>query len=447
MKILIISGADNKYRGSTFVPFDIYDGLKRIKGNEVKVLFKNWNTYDDKNVITLHTFFEGLKSRFFFNLSRVIRRIHALAIGFKVWKDVRIKYNSEYIVQDIDQTITYYSSEEIIKKAGFIPDIIVVLFCFSQKFLSYKNLYEFENIYGSNIYIMPMDMATYTGVCHYAWDCTEYTKQCGNCPALYSNNDNDQSYLNWKFKKYYADLTNIHVIVGADLQLRQVKSSSLFSQKPIHKIFLPTDSDIFKPVDKRALRQKMGLPMDKKIIFFGSMLLGERRKGMRCLLDSLKILKEQLKDTDVENNILLLIAGGNIESLEEMLIFDYHYLGWLTTPDHTAEAYQAADVFVCPSIEDAGPTMINQSVMCGTPVVSFEMGVAFDLVITGHTGYRSKLGDVADLAKGIQTIINLDDPAYQLMSENCRNFALENFSKIKNAEKLTELFTNNRHEK
>ena len=326
MKILIISGADNKYRGSTFVPFDIYDGLKRIKGNDVKVLFKNWNKYDDKNVITLHTLFEDLKSKFFFNWNRILRRINSLAINLKLWKDVSIKFNSEYIVQDIDQTITYYSSEEIIQKVGFIPDIIVVLFCFSQKFLSYKNLYEFENIYNSNIYIMPMDMATYTGVCHYAWDCIEYTKQCGNCPALYSNNGNDQSYLNWKFKKYYADLTNIHVIVGADLQLRQVKSSSLFSQKPIHKIFLPTDSDIFKPVHKRELRQKMVLPLDKKIIFFGSMLLGERRKGMRSLLDSLKILKAQIKGTDDENNILLLIAGGNIESIEEMLIFDYHYL-------------------------------------------------------------------------------------------------------------------------
>jgi glycosyltransferase involved in cell wall biosynthesis len=45
--------------------------------------------------------------------------------------------------------------------------------------------------------------------------------------------------------------------------------------------------------------------------------------------------------------------------------------------------------------------MINESIMCGTPVVSFRMGVAEDLIINGETGYIVKLKNIRDLANGI----------------------------------------------
>ena len=56
------------------------------------------------------------------------------------------------------------------------------------------------------------------------------------------------------------------------------------------------------------------------------------------------------------------------------------------------------------SIEDSGPMMINESIMCGTPVVCFDMGVARDLVHTGRTGYRAALRDSSDLAFGIREV-------------------------------------------
>jgi glycosyltransferase involved in cell wall biosynthesis len=78
--------------------------------------------------------------------------------------------------------------------------------------------------------------------------------------------------------------------------------------------------------------------------------------------------------------------------------------------------------------------------MCGTPVVAFEMGVALDLVITGYTGYRAKLGDVNDLANGIQNIINLNSDQYNTIAQNCRAHALELCNPFKQIEKLNKLF-------
>jgi glycosyltransferase involved in cell wall biosynthesis len=63
--------------------------------------------------------------------------------------------------------------------------------------------------------------------------------------------------------------------------------------------------------------------------------------------------------------------------------------------------------------------------MCGTPVVSFEMGIAIDLVINNKTGYRVKLKDSKALAQAMYDVLSMNDPDYLIMKDNCRKLALE----------------------
>jgi glycosyltransferase involved in cell wall biosynthesis len=269
------------------------------------------------------------------------------------------------------------------------------------------------------------DMAPLAGGCHYAWDCVGYQNKCGNCPGLFSSNPFDITFRNLEYKKKYIDRTNIQLIAASEWQYRQAKLSSLFKDKTIHKILLSVDPNLFKPVEKEILRENLGIPLTKKVLFFGSVYMNHKRKGMQYLLEGLKYLKELIKGTNLENDIYLLIAGRNIEEIVEHLPFDYNFLGMLDNTKGIASAYQAADVFLSPSIEDSGPSMINQSIMCGTPVVSFEMGVALDLVITGKTGYRAILKDSNDLAKGIYNVLSMRKDKYDELSRNCRELALK----------------------
>jgi glycosyltransferase involved in cell wall biosynthesis len=169
---------------------------------------------------------------------------------------------------------------------------------------------------------------------------------------------------------------------------------------------------------------------DKKVIFFGAVGLSEMRKGMNFLIESLEKLKELLSssDSDLGDKILLLIAGKGFDVISGSLPFESQYLGYLDNNYGIASAYQAADVFLCPSVEDSGPMMINQSIMSGTPVVSFEMGVSLDLVISGETGYRAKLKDSSDMAQGIYNILNLSAADYNDLSIRCRNLGLKTCS-------------------
>ncbi len=121
------------------------------------------------------------------------------------------------------------------------------------------------------------------------------------------------------------------------------------------------------------------------------------------------------------------------------LTSDYTFAGLLSVKNELPKAFQAADLFVCPSIEDAGPMMVNQAIMSGTPVVAFEMGVALDLVHTGVTGYRARLKDSDDLAKGMKDILSLSEIELTKMRENCRNMGLSKGTTAVQAERIEEI--------
>ena len=431
LKILILSNT-NPYKTAGIVVMDLYRGLKEIGGNEVRLLVNAYGKHPDKNVISLQTSYLHKKNW-------VIREIRRILIRLNLAKCRLKTTNRDYAVQDYDQTATYYSTEKILRKADIIPDVIIVLFM--QIFLSFKNLFELNKETKAPILLYMMDMAPMTGGCHYAWHCKGYTEKCGNCPALFSNTEFDQTRKNWLFKNEFVNKTNIIPIAGTEWQYRQLQQSSLYLKKSKFKILLPIDDELFKPGNKMEARSHFNIPKNKKIIFFGALSVSNKRKGFVQLMDALNLLKTELGE-DKAQDIHLAIAGKMNLDLETWLPFNYTSLGYLSHQE-LARAFQAADIFVCPSIEDAGPMMINQSIMRGTPVISFEMGVALDLVITGQTGYRAKLKDSEDLANGIKYILDLSGQKYKEMCENCRELGLELCHPQKQAEKLKEICNKN----
>jgi glycosyltransferase involved in cell wall biosynthesis len=424
MNILIIS-PPNPYKTSGVVAYTIYKGLQE-KNNNVKIITKYYAKFDSDNIVSMETSTDVLIKYWKNKYKRTLVRLGL---------DKKIKLNHDYHVQDFDQTHGYYRTKSILKKVNFKPDIIIYLF--QQNFLTARNLYELNRITGAPVYWYLMDSAPLTGLCHYSWDCLGYTKGCGYCPALYSNNVNDQSSINFKYKINYLSKTDINIISASEWQYRKAIESQLFKTKPNFKVLLSIDPNEYDFISKKDGKKKLNLPDYKKVIFFGGTSISDIRKGMKYLISALEILKSTYNG--LIDNILLLVAG-NYDSANFSLPFDYMNLGLLQGSEQLASAYQAADIFLCPSIEDSGPMMINQSIMTGTPVVSFEMGVSLDLVITGKTGYRAKLMDSNDLAQGINFILELSDEARVQMSTNCRELALKSYHPEVTTQQLIEIF-------
>lgn len=254
MKILILSNS-NPYKTAGIVAKDLFEGLKNIPGNNVKLLVRLYDNHSDDDI-------ESIDGCFHHYREWIFRKMKRLLVILKIVKDKKFKTDRDYSVQDYDQTITYYSTEKIIKKVGFKPDVIIVLFM--QTFLSYKNLFELNKETNAPILLYMMDMAPMTGGCHYAWDCEKYSRKCGQCPALHSTKHNDQTRVNFEFKSKYIKKTNIIPIAGTEWQFRQLKKNSMFKAKQKFKMLLSIDENQYRPGDKIELRKELGLPEEKK---------------------------------------------------------------------------------------------------------------------------------------------------------------------------------------
>jgi glycosyltransferase involved in cell wall biosynthesis len=73
--------------------------------------------------------------------------------------------------------------------------------------------------------------------------------------------------------------------------------------------------------------------------------------------------------------------------------------------------------------------MVNEALLCGIPVVSFDIGIALDVVIDDVTGFRVPIRESEKLAYGIMKVLNLSDDKYEQMAADCRRVS-ENFFSV-----------------
>ncbi|QOR62619.1 glycosyltransferase [Sulfurovum sp. ST-21] len=328
------------------------------------------------------------------------------------------------------------SIEKFKKNVAMKPDVIVIYWV--SRFINMKFIYKLHKEYNVPIFWYFLDMAPMTGGCHYALECQGYFHNCKNCKAIKSKYWK-LSEKNWKHKKKYIDKSKIVGMTISSWTKKQAKQSSLFKDVPIERLIIDVDENIFQPINKTALRKKYNLSADKKIILFGAMNFNDYRKGMNFLFDAFQQLK---KSSKVNIEEIILVSIGNINNIDISRIsgFEHVNLGYLNGEEKLAEAYQLADIFVSPSIDDSGPMMINEAIMCGTPVVAFKTGVACDLVINNKTGYLAEIKNIDDFCDGMAALLNMNKVQYDEMSRSCRMLGLELYSSKKQLDKILAIF-------
>lgn len=259
---------------------------------------------------------------------------------------------------------------------------------------------------------MLMDQEPITGGCHYSFGCAGFTKQCGRCPQLNSTDPQDRSRVIWNRKQKYLQDIPIAFVSGTGWGAERVMESSLFCEHRVEIIPLAIDTTVFRPFDQRAARDLLHLPQDKKVVFFGATYLEDSRKGMAYLVEALHQLSSIIdaRSSDLKKeDVFFIVAGLNSKEILQSIPFPNKYLGYFTEDLTLALAYQAANIFVCPSVIDGGPMMISESMLCGTPVVAFNNGIAPDLIKMMKTGYLAAYRDSTDLARGIYELLSTPD--------------------------------------
>lgn len=236
------------------------------------------------------------------------------------------------------------------------------------------------------------DAWPFSGGCHYTRNCERFKEQCGRCPQLSSQNDEDYSRALMRRKAEVFAKLDITVVTPSRWLADMAKQSSLFAGRRIEVIPNGLDTEIFKPLDHRAARDYLNLPPERPALLFGAQSVTDPRKGWDLLHDALQRLQRPCT--------LMVFGEGHIAVTNAPYI-TVRRLGSLTDDMSLALLYSAADVFVCSSREDNLPNTVAEALACGTPCAAFNVNGLPDMIEHRKNGWLARPFDPADLAEGI----------------------------------------------
>jgi len=279
------------------------------------------------------------------------------------------------------------------------------------------------------------DVWPFTGHCSLSYDCERWKTGCGRCPYpdAYPRIQRDSTHIEWKLKKWVYSRSNLSVVTLSSCRTQQARQSML-NRFPIHEIPNGIDIDAFQPLDTEHCRSILGIPKFKKVIMFAAQLLSIPNKGGDLLIKALQALPRTLK-----NELLLLTFGKGNESIADGTGVETVSLGYIESDRLKAIAYSAADLFVLPSRSESLPLVLQESMACGTPMVSFEVGGVPDIVRPGITGYLAEPENVKDLREGIVQLLE-DEALRNQMAEQCRAIAVKEYPLELQVQRYIELY-------
>lgn len=313
---------------------------------------------------------------------------------------------------------------------------VIHLHWFNHGFLSLGSLQKLSGL-GKKIVWTLHDMWAFTGGCHYSRGCLAFKANCGNCPYLREGGADDLS-VKIRNRKYAVYNKDVFSFVTCSQWLADIASqSALLREFDIHPIPNPIDVNVFKPVEKKIARGNLGLADDKFYILFASQNLGDERKGFRYLKEALDILAR--RNPEIRGHAELIVFGKTKVDLQSLLPFKLHPLGMLSSSEKIAMSYNAADIFVLPSLEDNLPNTVMESLSCGIPVVAFNTGGIPEMIDHGSNGFLAAQRSANELAEGISKIIRNEAP-YQSLSDNARRKVLDNFTNDRVSRKYIEVY-------
>jgi GT2 family glycosyltransferase len=139
-------------------------------------------------------------------------------------------------------------------------------------------------------------------------------------------------------------------------------------------------------------------------LFVGQVI---HRKGLHLLLAACVQLQAR-----GDRNFTLLVVGDGAErqeleefSLAQGLSDRIRWLGWVAY-DCLGAYFQAADVFVFPTLEDTWGMVTLEAMACGKPVICSKWAGTAEMTIEGETGYSVDPHNIEELANAMSRFID-----------------------------------------
>ncbi|HAC64799.1 MAG TPA: glycosyl transferase [Cyanothece sp. UBA12306] len=280
------------------------------------------------------------------------------------------------------------------------------------------------------------DMWSFTGHCAYSYDCDRWKIGCGKCPYLDTipSTGFDNTRLEWRLKKWVYNRSSLTIVCPSKWLTEQAKKS-IFKDFIVEHIPYGIDTQAYQPLEQQKCQSVLGIPNNKKVLMFVAQSLSDRRKGGDLLIDALNKLPESLKKATI---LITLGEGGEI--IGDTVGIPVINLGYVSGDLLKSIAYSAADLFIVPTRADNLPLVLQESMACGTPMISFNVGGVPDLVRPGVTGCLAEPDNAQDFGQKIIELLE-NSELREKMAKNCRNIAVEEYPLKLQAQRYIKLYS------
>jgi glycosyltransferase involved in cell wall biosynthesis len=229
--------------------------------------------------------------------------------------------------------------------------------------------------------------------------------------------------------------------VSSDLAERTVKlidagkrrSGGTETVKKLWVVPNGVDLNKFRLMERQEAKRQLGLDDDKRYLLYVGRLVAV--KGLDLLLDAFAQLVQNQRDVE----LVLVGDGAERHALAQRAttlgIRDKVNFVGAQPHERIVLWMNAGDVFCLPSHKEGLPTVLLESLACGTPVVATSVGGIPEVVADGQVGRLVHSRDPREMAACIEEVLETPWDRQQL-----RNYVAERFSFEVVTRKLLEMY-------
>ena len=293
-------------------------------------------------------------------------------------------------------------------------------------YLSQKLLFQWASDNKVPIFWVMHDCWAFTGHCTYyiTAGCDKFQTQCYKCPQKLSYPSSlllDRSFNNYRNKMtLYEPLSGLLSIISVSNWMAEQLSVSILKKFPSYVIHNGVQ-DFF--VEDNSEKE------DGRHCLLAVANIWESRKGLDDIIALVPYIDFEI--------YRLIIVGKISNEYKHKLDSPIEYLSRTDSFEELCLLYKQSMVLLNLTYEDNFPTVNIESLMNGTPIITYNTGGSPE-AIDERTGRVVRQGDILGVLSAIEEIrhVNYD------ISKACRSRYLNNFTNLLMCRKLDQLISN-----
>ena len=296
---------------------------------------------------------------------------------------------------------------------------------FDPEVINLQNLHAFNGLTHFDLRVLPElargrglvmslnDTWFMTGHCAHPFTCEKWQHDCGECPLLsmYPALRRDGTTANLHFKASIYRQLKMHVAGPSDWIVDMAKQSILReSLLGTHVIRHGVDLTLFTPaIDREAARRNIGVRPEERVITY----IADRGRASpyRDYGFVERTIQALLSDPNAHPMVLFEIGGKKSEQVNgKVRTIGTGHLGY----PEIAKIMQASDAILHPALGDTYPTVVMESMGCGTPAVTTTVCGIPEQIVDGVDGFLHDVGDLNRAVKALRILFARDEVAEKM---------------------------------